>query len=54
VRKSLSTPEKWPSGWNPVVGAKCALILWAPRVHFNKGRVAMYSSVVYRDFVTVT
>jgi hypothetical protein len=31
----LSTLEKWPSGWNPVVGAKCALILWALRVHFN-------------------
>jgi hypothetical protein len=35
--------EKWRSGWNPVVGAKCALILWAPRVYFNWGRVAMYS-----------
>jgi hypothetical protein len=43
VRKSLSTPEKWPSGWTPVVGAKYALILWASRVHSNWGRVAMYS-----------
>jgi hypothetical protein len=43
VKKSLSTLEKWPSGWKPVIGAKCTLIPSALRVYFNWGHVGIYS-----------
>jgi hypothetical protein len=41
--KEFVHPGEMAKWMNPVVGAKCALILWAPRVHSNWGHVAMYS-----------